>query len=242
MAGIRDHQSWRAELAAYLLGSLEADETDAVERHLEGCERCRAELRWLQPAIDVLPESVAQLEPPPELRERLMAEVHADASAAALREDEAAVRSERRGRSSSGLLGFLMRPAVGLTAVALVGAVIGGYALRGGGGGAETTTTHTTTVARSGPLKATLERSGDSGTLEMTGLRPLPRSRVYEAWVQRDGRIEPAMLFAADRDGSAGTAISHQLDGAAAVMVTVEPRGGSRQPTGTPILRVALPD
>lgn len=237
-----DHRRWRAEVAAHLLSSLEPDETEALERHLEGCERCRAEIRWLQPAIDMLPESVPQLDPPPQLRERLMAEARTDATAVALREDEATVRSERGLRSSHGLLGFLMRPAVGLTAVALIGAVIGGYALRGGGGGAGTTTTHATTVAASGTVKATLERSGDSGTLEMTGLHPLPRSRVYEAWVQRDGRVEPSALFAAGRDGSAGTAISHQLDGAKAVMVTVEPRGGSRQPTGTPILRVALPD
>jgi hypothetical protein len=128
---------------------------------------------------------------------------------------------------------------VGLTAVALIAAVIGGYALRGGGD--ETGTTTTETVAQGGAIHATLERSGDSGTLELTGLHSLPHSRVYEAWVQRGNRIEPSSLFAIRRDGSASTAIPHQLEGADMVMVTAEPRGGSRQPSSSPIVSVALP-
>jgi hypothetical protein len=139
----------------------------------------------------------------------------------------------------TGLRGFFLRPAVGLTAVAFIAAVVAGYAVRGGGGGTGTTTTET--VAQGGAIHATLERSGDSGTLELTGLRDLPRSRVYEAWVQRGNRIEPSSLFAARRNGSASTAIPHQLSGADMVMVTVEPRGGSKQPTSSQLVAVALP-
>ena len=73
----------------------------------------------------------------------------------------------------------------------------------------------------------------------MTGLKQLPRDDVYQAWVQRDGRIEPSSLFDARRDGTASAAIPHQLDGADAVMVTREPRGGSKQPTSTPIVTVS---
>jgi anti-sigma-K factor RskA len=234
MGGLRDHQSWRAELPAYLLGSLLPEEVEAVERHLDGCERCRAELRWLQPAIDALPESVPQLEPPPQLRERLMAEVRADSASAP---EPASAPAPRRRRFAGRPLGFVLRPAAGLAAVALIAAVVAGYALRGEGGSATTTT-----KAGGGAIRATLERSGDSGTLVMTGLRPLPRSRVYEAWVQHGRRVEPSTLFEARNDGSAATAIPHQLDGADAVMVTVEPRGGSERPTSPPVLRFALRD
>jgi anti-sigma-K factor RskA len=236
--GTRDHRRWRAELSAYLLGSLEDDEVEALEGHLEECERCRDELGWLQPAIDVLPESVPQLEPPPALRVRLMEEVRADAAAAPMEAGREAVRPAPA-RRWTGLSGFFLRPAVGLTAVALVAAVVAGYAVRGGG--EETGTTTTRTVAQGGAIHATLERSGDSGTLEMTGLRTLPRSRVYQAWVLRGNRIEPSSLFAARRNGSASTAIPHQLSGADMVMVTVEPRGGSKQPTSSQIVAVALP-
>jgi anti-sigma-K factor RskA len=236
MSGVGDHRRWRAELAAYLLGSLEAEETEALEGHLDACQRCRDELRWLQPAIDMIGESVPQLEPPPGLRARLMAEVRSDAAEASVGIGESD-RSAAPKRRSAGLRGFFWRPAVALTAVALIGAVIGGYALRGGGGDG------TTTIATHGAtdIRASLERQGDSGTLQMTGLRQLPMSKVYQAWVQRNHRIVPSSLFAARRDGTASAAIPHQLDGADLVMVTVEPRGGSRQPSSSPIVNVALP-
>jgi anti-sigma-K factor RskA len=237
-SGGRDHRRWRAELSAYLLGSLENDEVEALESHLEDCQRCRDELQWLQPAIDVLPESVPQLEPPAALRERLMREVRADARAEA--GADAGREAERPAPAWrwTGLRGFFLRPAVGLTAVALIAAVVGGYALRGGGGG------NTTTIPSQvgGSVQAKLERQGDSGTLELTGLRKLPPSDVYQAWVQRNHRIEPSSLFAARRDGSASAAIPHHLNGADMVMVTVEPRGGSKQPSSSPIVAVSLPD
>ena len=35
-----------------------------VEAHLAECEHCRAELRWLEPSVEVLADSVTQLAPP----------------------------------------------------------------------------------------------------------------------------------------------------------------------------------
>lgn len=229
MSGARDHRRWRADLAAYLLGALDAEENQALERHLGDCRRCRDELRWLQPAIDLLPESVPQLEPPPRLRARLLAEVRSGSA-------ETAPAGEPGGLLE-GLQRFFLRPAVAVTAVALVIAVVAGYAVRGDGGGSETTTI---SGPVDGSVRATLERSGDSGTLMLTGLRRLPSSDVYQAWVQRERRLVPSSLFAPHRDGSASAAIPRGLEGADAVMVTREPRGGSRQPTATPIVNVAL--
>jgi anti-sigma-K factor RskA len=233
VTGARDHRRWRADLAAYMLGALEEDENAALEGHLDECQRCRDELLWLQPAIDVLPESVIQLEPPPGLRARLLAEIRSDAA-----ELEAAAEPQRPRLRRRGLGGFFLRPAVALTCVALVGAVVGGYALRGGG--EETGTTTTQTIAQGGTVQAMLERNGDSGTLELTGLKQAPPGRVYQAWVQKGGRIEPSSLFDVRRDGSANTAIPHQLSGADMVMVSLEPQGGSKQPTSSPIVTVSL--
>jgi anti-sigma-K factor RskA len=236
MTGARDHRRWRADLAAYLLGALEPEESESMERHLDGCERCRDELRWLRPAIDLLPESVPPLEPPVDLRARLLAEVRADAAAAKAAAGPRAAHPAAPSPLLTRLRGFILRPAVAMATVALIVAVAAGYAVRGGGG------TETTTVVGpvDGSVRATLERSGDSGTLEMVGLKQLPRDDVYQAWVQRDGRIEPSSLFEARRDGTASAAIPHQLDGADAVMVTREPRGGSKQPSSTPIVTVKL--
>jgi anti-sigma-K factor RskA len=240
MSAVDEHRRWRADLAAYLLGSLEAEETEALEAHLEGCEHCRDELRWLQPAIDMIGESVPQLEPPPGLRARLMAEVRSDVAETAAPAGWEARRTEvRPRRRSRSLWGFLGRPAAALTAVALVVAVVAGYALRGGGGEGRTTTTQT--VAQGGAIHATLERSGDSGTLMLTGLKQVRMGHVYQAWVRRNHRILPSSLFEARGNGTASTAIPHQLNGADTVMVTVEPQGGSKQPSSSPLVSVAMP-
>ena len=53
-----EHERWSDDVAAYLLGALEPGEAAELERHLAGCERCRAELRWLRPAVELLPETV----------------------------------------------------------------------------------------------------------------------------------------------------------------------------------------
>ena len=51
-----NHERWSEDVAAYLLGALEPAETTALERHAEGCERCQAEIRWMTPAVDALPD------------------------------------------------------------------------------------------------------------------------------------------------------------------------------------------
>lgn len=234
MNGALDHRSWRADLSAYILGALEPDEAAALESHLEDCGRCRDELRWLQPAVDMLPESIEQLDPPPRLRERLLDEVGADAG----QTPRAAAAAERR-RSGGGMRRFFLRPAVALGMVALVVAAIAGYSLGIAGRGDDAATT-TVAATGLGELRATLKHSGDEGTLRMTGLRQAPSSHVYQAWVQHDDRIEPASLFDAGRDGTATVALPRSIERADAVMVTIEPRGGSRQPSSTPLVDLAL--
>ena len=219
------HQRWREEVAAYALGALEAEECAELERHLAGCEQCRRELRWLAPAVSSLGESVQRLEPPASLRSALMETVREEAA----RPKPAAGRERRRGFG-----GLLLRPAIGLAAVALIVAV-GLIAYDAGGGGTSTVTTRS---APGDEVQATLERSGDSGMLELTGLRQLRSSQVYQAWVQRDGRMEPSSLFAPRRNGTASAAIPKHLDGAQRVLVTVEPRGGSMAPTSAPLVGV----
>jgi anti-sigma-K factor RskA len=238
MSHEHDHDDgrWRAELAAYALGSLEEDEQRIVEQHLEDCQTCREELDWLQPAIDLLPESVAQLDPPPDLRERLLAAVRSEAAQPAA---AAGVQAEQRKPERRGFVrGFLLRPATGLAAVALIAAGVGGYALNEG---ASDSGGNTTTVSErgAGALHATLERRGDSGVLKLTGLQQATPTHVYEAWVQRGSQIKPTSLFDARHNGTASVSLENKLVGADAVMVTLEPRGGSRQPTSPPVINVA---
>lgn len=224
----REHEGRRDELAAYLLGALEPGEAAALEQHLADCEECRAELRWLRPAVQVLPEAVDPVEPPPQLRARVMAEVGADAKRA---RRSGAGRGRRRSSP-------LLRPLAGLALVALLGAAVAGYAIRAGDGGGEDATT---VIAGKAPaVTAEVVRDGDSGTLHLAHVRPLPAGEVLQAWVQREGRVESARtLFVPNRDGTATAAID-DMRGVEVLMVTAEPRGGSEQPTGEPIVSVPM--
>jgi anti-sigma-K factor RskA len=221
-----EHGRWEDELAAFALGALERPEADAMERHLGECERCQKRLRWLEPAVDVLPASVEQLEPPPELRERLTGIVR--------REAEAAARPAPRRKA------WLApsRPAIAFGALAaLVAAGIGGYAVRDE---EDTSTVPVGASAKAPGATAEIEREGDSGTLLVNGLPELRGRDVYEVWLKERHRISPSSLFVLDRGAGATVAIPSGLDQAAQVMVTREPSGGSRHPSGPPMLRATL--
>jgi anti-sigma-K factor RskA len=220
-----DHSRWSEDLAAYVLGALDPREAAELERHLEGCERCQEELRWLGPAVQALPEAVERQEPPPRLRERLMAEVRAGAEPT-LAPAESARRS------------WFLKPAMGFAVLALLVAGVVGYEVGregSGDGGASTI------VRQAGDITVKMVRDGDGSKLEFAGLHQLPPGKVLEAWVARDGEVEavPA-LFVPDRHGHAETTIA-DMSGVEEVMVTVEPRGGSEEPTSDPIVAMSVP-
>jgi anti-sigma-K factor RskA len=221
------HRPWEEDLAAYALGALDDDEVSEVETHLDECERCRADLRWLRPAVGLLPESVVQVDPPPSLHRRLMGIVRKEAR----REARRAARVERR----PGWRGWALRPATALAATAIVVAGIAGYALRGGDGESE----DTVRVEARGAV-AVLERDGDSGTLRVSDMPALEGEDVYQVWIRRGADVQPSSAFRPDRRGAATTTIPAGLDGADTVMVTREPRAGREAPSSAPIFRASL--
>lgn len=221
-----DHKRWSEDLVAYMLGALEPDEATELERHLDGCERCREEMRWLEPAVHSLPESIERQEPSKQLRQSLMAEVRADARP---EERPARVRSRR----------WILKPAVGFAVVALLVAGVVGYEVgRDGGdegGGASTI------VREINGMTVKMIQEGEGGKLELAGVPQPPKDKVFEAWVERDGEVEavPALIVP-DRNGHAETSIA-DMSGVEAVMVTVEPRGGSEVPTGETVMEMKVP-
>lgn len=226
-----DHTRWSEDLAAYMLGALTPDEAAGFERHLEGCECCQAELRWLEPALYSLPEAAGRQQPSPRVRESLMAEVRADA--------RRAHGAERAEGHRSFFSGWLLKPAMGLAVLALVVAGILGYELGtdGGEGGGPTT------IERQldNGIAVTMVQDGERGTLQLSNLPEVRSDKVLEAWVEREGEVEavPALLVP-DRNGQAETTIA-DMSGVATVMVTEEPRGGSEAPTGEPIMSMEVP-
>jgi hypothetical protein len=238
-----EHDQRLEEVAAFALGSLDAEQADDFRAHLEGCERCQEELRWLAPAVRALPETVEQQAPPPGLKVRLMEEVRADladeaaAGAPAERRESSPRKSFREWLGGLDVGGLTWKPLAGMAAVILIVAAGIGYAVGNGGGDGNV---HTWESEQPGGIQASVVREGDSGELRLTGLEQVPKGKTLEAWVQRGEAVEPVkMLFTPDAAGNAATEIE-SLEDVKAVLVTEEPAGGTKVPTTEPIVNVPL--
>ena len=99
---------------AYALGALESDLERAVREHLATCPEAHEEIAAFAEVVPVLSESVKQVEPPPELRDRILAAATADlaertsatvaaaATAAAVASEAAAGSGSARGSATAG--------------------------------------------------------------------------------------------------------------------------------------------
>lgn len=63
----------RSTAALYSLGALPPEEAHEFEHHVEECAVCRAELRAFANTAAAIPETVPELQPPPNLRGRVLA-------------------------------------------------------------------------------------------------------------------------------------------------------------------------
>jgi anti-sigma factor RsiW len=234
----------RDDVASYVLRALPDDEHERFEAHLTTCEECRRDLAELQVAADTLPLAAVQVAPPPELRDRIMATVRSEAEllgAAGARADQPApertAEAPRRKRRWS--LSLRPLPAVGLATAVLAVAVVAGV-LVVGGDDAQTVQAKVT-LASTPDARASLEVKGSEGKLTVRNFPPAGGGRVYETWRMRDGKPVPAGLFRVGDDGGATLAIEEPLESGDQVLVTVEPGGGSAEPTSKPIAAAAVP-
>ncbi len=231
----RDHDQWTDSLGAWLLGALPEDEAAGFKRHLDECAACREEASALRVAVDALPASAEPYAPPPALKDRIMAVVESEAALLHAAGPESDRPQPRRSERRRGLSGMFARPALawGLAALLLlVGAgagLIGRDALSGG--------TKTVTAQVQGGGRATLEIEDGHARLVANKLPPPPSGRVYQVWLDKGGKTpEPTdALFSTSSDGSASVDVP-SVDGVRRVMVTDEPTGGSRTPTGKVLL------
>ncbi len=147
MSGGLEHGRYAESLAAYILGALPDQESAQMQRHLSSCPECQTEFERLRVAADALPVSVPSVEPPPELKVRVMEIVQAEAellrAAGAAADQPPAPR--RRTLRWPRLTGWVPRPVAALALTAAVAAVA--VVLATGGGPAS----HTFRAQLSGP-------------------------------------------------------------------------------------------
>ncbi len=209
------------DAAAYAMGALEPAEADAFRQHLETCPLCRAEVESFSTVVDSLPLSAPQYAAPRRLRRRVMGEIRA----------ESKVRPAQRrvGR-------LLPRPVVAAACVGALAAV--GFL------GAELSAGPSRPAVRMVVASlgdASVRVSGDRAELIVRHLPQPGAGKIYEVWLKRDGKLEPAQpLFGVDQAGRAQVVVPGSVRGVSAVLVTAEPVGGRPAPTSAPVVVATL--
>lgn len=232
----RCHERWSEDVAAYALGALDTAELRSFEEHLAGCEQCQNELAQMRAAAVKLPAAMPPATPPPQLKQRVMTIVRAEAAqaAAAARPADAPAHRRRRPRVLQPLSSRAGLALAGAAAIALVVVVV---VLASGG--ATPVRTFAGVVHAPG-ASASVRESGSRAQLRVARLPAPPPGRIYEVWLQRKGSApRPASVLFSTTSGS--VPVHANLRGVQTLLVTAEPRpNGSPSPTRPPIIVVRI--
>src|SRR5919204_1355383 len=209
--------------AAYALDALDESDSEAYERHLAQCERCRDELAALSGAAAALAYAVDAPPPPPALRGRIL-----DAA----RDERQNVVPLRRRRPFQ-----LVAAAAAVAACAAIGLGVWAGTLNNRLDRQQQLSAQRAQVLAitGNPASRTIALQGGKGRLvvDQGGRAALffqqvpaaPSGKTYEAWVIVGKKVQPAGLFR----GGADTAVplEQTVPRGATVGVTVERAGGA---------------
>lgn len=232
------HEEVRALLPAYVMDAVPAEEVAVIRAHIMACEECFAEVDEYSQSLAALVDATEPASPPPGFTERVLS---AARGATAAPGGATAVPGGAAGDRWGWLRRAFLPAAAGLAALALIfvsvslvdavdrqrqyeqalAAVLedpGALTLEGPGG-----------------AEAVIADTGAGSTLIAVNLGEAPKGRDYQLWLMKDGIPTPSNTFDVDRDIVIIDALDvpPSYDGAA---ITVEPEGGSSQPTTEPIL------
>ncbi|OPC81148.1 hypothetical protein B4N89_09470 [Embleya scabrispora] len=235
---------------AYALHALDEDERREFESHLAECAACAREVREFRATSARLAVAVAET-PSPELKRRVMGEI------ATVRQLPPEVPDRH---SPTPVAPRRTRRVVGLVLAACLAAIgaLGGVAIdqyrdardaeravaeqRARGAAIEAVLTAPDAVGGSAPaggggtVRVIASPALDRTVVLTSGLPTLPDARVYQGWYNDGGRMRSIGLI---RPGTA--LLASGLDRASGVGVTVEPAGGSAEPSGEPIALIDFP-
>jgi anti-sigma-K factor RskA len=229
------------EVAAYVLGKLEADEAEAFDTHLAECADCQRQLDELRGLPELLAKAAPATPIPDGLRSRTLAAVR---QAAARAEQAGEAETPARDRRAWWRRRWL---AVAVAAVLLAAlAIPGALLLRGGDGGEVTRLTLVAAEGGPGRGQVTIVRTADGRSFDVRieRLEPPPPGSLYELWavhpqdtLERPQRVSLG-TFTTARDGSARLRAftAAPVDRFPVVGVTLEPVDGNPARTGPRVL------
>jgi anti-sigma-K factor RskA len=235
-----DHEDLRSDCALYVVGALDASERTRLEEHARTCDECRASLRSFGAVADLLPYAVSITDPPPHLRERILAAASRARSprvaAPPVMPGTPAVGRPRRALVAMG--GWVVAAASLVVAVAF-GMRTADQLARVRGMLALVTAPDTLELRLTGQPPATQARaraflSRSRGVLfAASDLPPIRSDRTYQVWYLTRGAPVSAGLITPDADGNATATFALPNEPAITGMaVSLEPDGGVPAPTG----------
>lgn len=236
--------------AAYAVDAVDDEEREAFAAHLPSCASCRQEVAQLSDAAAAFSEGL-EVEPPPGLRDRVLGAVAAEAAGPrdpARDHDRAGARGEdvvvpldraRRERRTSGA------PRRGWWVAAAAAVVVG----VGAWGVSQTLTPDPLDRVVSASdareyespetpgLAVVTSEAADRAVLRLPEDLELPPSgSVLQAWfIDGEGQARSAGVLDEEATQERSVLLDGSPSGAAVVGLTVEPDGGSPQPTTDPV-------
>lgn len=226
----------------YTMDALDDVSRRRADQHLAGCEQCQAEVAEWREVTAGLGSSVEPVDPPPALRQAVLAEAarsaqeRAPASTSAHRTASASGRTRHPGRWLS----------AAAAAVVLIG---GGITVATKPWQHEPTPVsavervehapdaqHATAPARDGSLVMVTSEKQGKAVATLRGVPNAAAGKVYQAWIITGSGPVSAGFLAPGK----ATLLQGSITGAKAAAVTVEPSGGSKQPTSKPIAQVSM--
>ncbi|QGK69080.1 anti-sigma factor [Allosaccharopolyspora coralli] len=245
---------------AYAVDALSPEERREFERHMSDCPECAEEISELQATAARLGATAATT-PPESLKSRVLSEVATTRQAPPTEREEPRPEATVTRIPTRAAWGTRLAVAAAVLGVALAG-VFGAIAydshqqrtvaeqqmqdVRERGAtmteimeapDAETLT------ASEGGLRATTVLSDGIGKAMFLGneVTPPPEGSVYQLWFIGEYGYESAGLLQQDPSGSLDPLIAQLPAETQAMGVTVEPTGGSPQPTTNPVLTMDVP-
>ncbi|WP_432171128.1 anti-sigma factor [Streptomyces sp. 1222.5] len=237
---------------AYALHALPDDERATFERHLTTCESCQQEVAEFTATAARL-ALASTVSTRPVMRERVLDRI------THVRQVPPGIAPVERVRRRLARGGTLTRWA--LAASVAAAAAFGGTAVwqyeraQDAQDQAAQARRHVedlaSVLAAPDAKSRSTQVAGGTGTLVVSADRDRavfvasktaapPRGKVYQLWFADGGKMRSAGLMDPDRSSQA-VLMQGAVDGASGVGITVEPAGGSKQPTSTPVALLGVP-
>ena len=233
----RPHEDYQDLVAAYVLGVIPIDELTEVANHIASCDTCLEEAKAHSEVADELALTVAPVPLPAGFADGVLALARRKEPALAQTPEPAGaqVLSFRR-RILSGALAVAAAVIIGVLGAGFLDArsdlqrsrqVIG--ALTAGSG---------LPLEGRGGSKGHMVPTQNGALFVAAGLPEPPPGRTYQLWALRNQQPVSLGTFGVE-EGQAVVRIEDPVDGVDGMAVTVEPEGGSEEPSSDPVMHSA---